>query len=121
MLNEAINCYTQAIQLNPSCAVYPANRAMCLIKQEKYGAAEVDCTLAIGLDAKYSKAYHRRATARVKLGKLEEAKKDYEELLKLEPNSQLVKIELQKLEQQVESRNLVFAIEKKKNKNQRNL
>ena len=36
MLNEAINCYTHAINLDPENAVYPANRAMCLIKQEKY-------------------------------------------------------------------------------------
>lgn len=35
MLNEAINCYTKAIEFDPTKAVYPANRAMCLIKQEK--------------------------------------------------------------------------------------
>ncbi|CAF0714457.1 unnamed protein product [Brachionus calyciflorus] len=113
MLNEAINCYTQAIQLDPLNAVYPGNRAMCLLKQEKYGAAEADCTLAIELDSKYAKAYHRRGTARFKLGKFEEAKKDYEMLLKLEPNSKLAQTELNKLEQLVESRNLVFPVFKK--------
>lgn len=115
MLNEAINCYTSAIQLDPANAVYPANRAMCLIKQEKYGAAEVDCSLSIQLDQKYSKAYHRRATARFKLGKFEESKKDYEMLLKLEPNSKLAQTELNKLEQLIESRNLVFPVHKKEN------
>ena len=85
---------------------------MCLLKQEKYGAAEVDCTLSITIDPAYSKSYHRRATARVKLGKLEDARKDYEQLLKLEPDSNLAKIELNKLEQSIEMRQLVFPIVK---------
>ena len=32
---EAIEQYTKAIELDPSNAVLPANRAMALIKQEK--------------------------------------------------------------------------------------
>ena len=36
LLNEAINCYTTAIELEPTNYVYPGNRAMCLIKQEKF-------------------------------------------------------------------------------------
>ncbi|RNA44298.1 RNA polymerase II-associated 3 [Brachionus plicatilis] len=83
---------------------------MCLIKQEKYAAAEVDCTTSIELDSKYTKAYHRRATARFKLGKFEEARKDYEMVLKLEPSSKLAQSELGKLEQLIESRNLVFPV-----------
>jgi predicted Zn-dependent protease len=35
LLNEAINCYTKAMELDPAKAVYPANRAMCMLKQEK--------------------------------------------------------------------------------------
>lgn len=83
---------------------------MCLIKQERYAAAIVDCNLSISLDSKYSKAYHRRATALIKLGKLEEAKRDYEELLKLEPSSKLAQVELNKLEQMIDSRQLVFPV-----------
>lgn len=40
----------------------------------RYKEAEEDCTKAISLDSTYSKAFARRATARVTLGKLEEAK-----------------------------------------------
>lgn len=40
----------------------------------RYQEAEEDCTKAIYLDRTYSKAFARRATARVALGKLEEAK-----------------------------------------------
>ena len=85
---------------------------MCLLKQEKYGAAEVDCNLSIQLDPTYAKLYHRRATARAKLGKLEEARKDFERLLKLEPQSKLAQVELNKLEQSIEMRQLVFPIVK---------
>ena len=85
---------------------------MCLLKQEMYGAAEVDCNLSIQLDPTYTKSYHRRATARAKLGKLEEARKDFEHLLKLEPQSKLAQVELNKLEQSIEMRQLVFPIVK---------
>lgn len=110
LLNEAITCYTRAIEYDPTNAIYPANRAMCLLKQEKYAAAEVDCTLSIALDPKFSKSYHRRATARARLGRLEEARSDYEQLLKLEPNSKLAQIELNKLQQSIDMVQLVFPI-----------
>ncbi len=112
MLNEAINCYTKAFELDPDNAIYTANRAMCLLKQEKFAAAEKDCTLSIALDPKYTKAYHRRATARVKLGKLDEARKDFEYLLKLDPTNKAAQTELNKLESQIENRQFVFPINK---------
>lgn len=40
----------------------------------RYTEAEEDCSKAISLDSTYTKAFARRATARVALGKLEEAK-----------------------------------------------
>lgn len=39
----------------------------------RFKEAEEDCTKAISLDSTYSKAFARRATARVALGKLQEA------------------------------------------------
>jgi tetratricopeptide (TPR) repeat protein len=35
MLTEAIECYTKAMDLNPLNAIYPANRAMCFLKQDQ--------------------------------------------------------------------------------------
>ena len=83
---------------------------MCLLKQQMCAAAEADCNMSIQLDPNYAKSYHRRATARIHLGKLEDAKKDYEALLKLEPTSKLAQSELNKLEQMIDSRPLVFPI-----------
>lgn len=113
LFNDAINCYTRAIELDPTNHIYPANRAMCLIKQEKYGAAELDCSLSLTLDSNYAKAYHRRATCRTYLKKYDEAKKDIEALLNLEPNNKIAQLELVKLEEMMEGRRLVFPIHKK--------
>jgi tetratricopeptide (TPR) repeat protein len=111
-LNEAIECYTKAIEFDPLNPIYLCNRAICLIKQEKYSAAEKDCSLSISLDPNYVKAYHRRATARISLKKLEEAKGDYEHLLKLEPNNKLFQTELNKLQKSIDSEQFVFPVNK---------
>lgn len=112
LYDDAINCYTRAIELDQTNAIFPANRAMCLLKQEKYAAAEVDCTLSITLDPKYVKAFHRRGTARIGLKKLNEAKEDFEEVLKLEPFNKEAQKELIKIEKEVESMSIVFPIDK---------
>lgn len=66
--------------------------------------------MSIALDPSYSKAYHRRGTARLNLGKLDEARRDFEELLRIEPNSKLAQIELNKIEIALLSNNLVFPV-----------
>ncbi len=78
----------------------------------RYGAAEVDCTLAITLDPKYIKAYHRRGTARLALKRYNEAKEDFENVLKLEPFNKAAQQELIKIEKELESMTLVFAVDK---------
>lgn len=45
---------------------------MCVLG--RYAEAEEDCTKAVGLDSTYSKAFARRGTARVALGRLSDAK-----------------------------------------------
>lgn len=52
---QAIDLYTQAIELNGQNAVYWANRAFAHIKLEEYGSAIQDATKAIEVDPKYSK------------------------------------------------------------------
>jgi len=53
--SQAIDLYTQAIELNGQNAVYWANRAFAHIKLEEYGSAIQDATKAIEIDPKYSK------------------------------------------------------------------
>jgi len=97
----AINRYTIAADLNPRSAIIFANRAMALIKLERYAAAEVDCTKAIELEPDYAKAVARRATARARLKRFKEAKEDQERLLELQPNNKQAKLEIAKLEKEL--------------------
>ncbi|XP_078342853.1 RNA polymerase II-associated protein 3-like isoform X2 [Oculina patagonica] len=94
---EAINCYTTGIQLDPTNAVLPANRAMCLLKLQRYGAAEADCNQALSLDGSYTKAYLRRGAARFQLGRIQEAEADYREVLALEPSNKQAQEELKNI------------------------
>lgn len=96
-LDSAIAKYTQAMALDPSNPILPANRAMAYIKIEKYAAAEADCNKCIKLDPKYIKAYLRRGTSRIKLAKPEAAREDFQKVLGLEPWNKEAKKELEKL------------------------
>jgi tetratricopeptide (TPR) repeat protein len=54
---QAIDLYSQAINLNSSDVVYWANRAFAHTKLEEYGSAVQDATKAIEIDSKYSKVF----------------------------------------------------------------
>lgn len=94
----AIECYTTGMQAAPSNPVFPANRAMAYLSLKKYSEAETDCTLTLSLDPSYTKAYLRRGTARVALGKTTSARKDFMDALKLEPNNPQAKREVRKID-----------------------
>ncbi|KAK5841858.1 hypothetical protein PVK06_004182 [Gossypium arboreum] len=53
---QAIDLYTQTIELNSQNAVYWANRSLAHTKLEEYGSAIQDATKAIEVDPKYLKA-----------------------------------------------------------------
>ncbi|KAF9199917.1 hypothetical protein BGZ49_009903, partial [Haplosporangium sp. Z 27] len=61
--------------------------------------AERDCTLGLKLDSKNVKALWRRGIARRSLGKMDEAKNDFDAALKIDPANKAVKEELAKLQQ----------------------
>ncbi|KAI5661992.1 hypothetical protein M9H77_21315 [Catharanthus roseus] len=84
--SQAIDLYTQAIELNGENAVYWANRALAHTKLEEYGSAIQDATKAIEIDPKYSKGYYRRGAAYLAMGKFKDALKDFQQVKKLCPN-----------------------------------
>ncbi len=63
----------------------------------RYASAESNCSLALTLDDRYLKAYLRRGTARLKLGRIEEARDDFTVALRLEPGNKIARSELNKL------------------------
>lgn len=85
------------MELDPKEAVYFINRAMAYLKLQKWEDAELDCTIGLMLHPDNTKALWRRGIARRELGKLEEAKKDLQDALHLEPHDKAVKEELDKL------------------------
>ncbi|XP_057430690.1 serine/threonine-protein phosphatase 5 isoform X2 [Lotus japonicus] len=83
---QAIELYTEAIELDSQNAVYLANRAFAHLRLEEYGSAILDATKAIEVDPKYSKGYYRRGAAHLGLGKFKEALKDFQQVKKMCPN-----------------------------------
>ena len=78
---SAITEYTNAIALadaqDPESAKFYGNRAQCHACLEDHAAAEADCSAALSRDPKYVKALVRRANAREKQGKTEQAIVDF--------------------------------------------
>ncbi|GBG24721.1 Peptidyl-prolyl cis-trans isomerase FKBP5 [Hondaea fermentalgiana] len=64
-----------------------ANRAMALLKLERWAEAERDCDAALEVDASFTKAYIRRGMARHRRGKYLDAIDDFEEALQHEPRN----------------------------------
>ncbi|CAK8676635.1 serine/threonine-protein phosphatase 5-like [Clavelina lepadiformis] len=89
---DAVCLYTQAIGVYPKSAVYYANRSFAHLRLENYGYALEDATRAIENDRKYIKAYYRRASAYMSLGKFKPALRDFEAVVKVKPKDKDAKL-----------------------------
>ncbi|CAK8690561.1 unnamed protein product [Clavelina lepadiformis] len=98
--NKSVEHYTRGMQYDPDNPLLPANRAMAYLKLQKYVESEADCTLSLSLDPAYVKAYLRRGAARHALGKVQSAIKDFNDVLKLEPENKQAKMELENIKKQ---------------------
>ena len=90
---KAVECYTRAIELDPSQAPIYTNRAACNLQLLKYKKVVEDGLKAAQLDPKFSKAYLRAGQGYLQMGKTREAREQFDLALKLEPNSDLYKRE----------------------------
>ncbi|XP_072408033.1 RNA polymerase II-associated protein 3 [Chiloscyllium punctatum] len=95
--DEAIECYTRAMTMDPYNPAFPTNRASTFLKLKKYAVAESDCNLAIALDRSFLKAYLRRGAARMKLKNFQGAKEDFEMVLNLDAQNFEAQNELRKV------------------------
>lgn len=82
--DNAIKYYSEALELNPSNAIYYSNRSLAYLRTECYGYALADATKALEIDKNYIKGYYRRATSNMALGKFKAALKDYETVRKMD-------------------------------------
>ncbi|XP_032493147.1 small glutamine-rich tetratricopeptide repeat-containing protein beta-like [Phocoena sinus] len=97
----AVDCYTQAIELDPNNAVYYCNRAAAQSKLGHYTDAVKDCEKAIAIDSKYSKTYGRMGLALTAMNKFEEAVTSYQKALDLDPENDSYKSNLKIAEQKL--------------------
>ncbi|KAJ3226678.1 hypothetical protein HK099_004422 [Clydaea vesicula] len=88
---EAIDFYTQAIEVDNQNAVFYANRAAAHSQNGDHANAVVDSKLAIEVDPDYSKAYSRMGHAQFCMGDYKEAVQSYESGLALDPENQTMK------------------------------
>ncbi|KAF9335092.1 hypothetical protein BGZ91_010609 [Linnemannia elongata] len=92
--DEAVEKYTEAIEVNPNVAAFYANRAFAHTKLEAYGAAILDGDKAVEVDPKYAKGYYRRGVGKYALARYKEAAKDFRIVLKFAPNDKDAKLKL---------------------------
>lgn len=90
---QAIDYYTQAIELHEN-HIYYGNRAICFLRTEKYESCIKDCDKAIALDATWHKAYNRKGSALLKLGKIDEAVEQFKKVVQLGKNMDEAKKDL---------------------------
>ncbi|KAG9044160.1 hypothetical protein FS837_008712 [Tulasnella sp. UAMH 9824] len=113
---EAVGHYSAAIFLDRSDPTLPLNRAAAYLKLGKNEDAERDCSTVLGLPSGKNnvKALFRRYQARMALGKKGDAERgvgltgvgpdrDLREALKIEPQNEAVKKELQQFRSSVEA------------------
>ncbi len=55
LYEQAIDLYTNALDLDPTVAVYYGNRSIAYLKTESYGYALIDASRALELDPAYIK------------------------------------------------------------------
>jgi len=87
-LDKAIDCYTQAIELDPLFAKPYADRGYCYARTGRHQQAIVDYNEAIRLETEEpsSLVYNNRALSYEELGMHEQAIADYNEALRINAN-----------------------------------
>lgn len=92
---KAIECYTEAIQLDPSNHVLYSNRSAANAKDQKYEQALSDAEKCVELKPDWGKGYSRLGAAYSFLKRYDEAEKAYTKGLQLDPENAQLKSSLE--------------------------
>lgn len=106
----AIRTYSRALRTCPlkfkkERAIMYSNRAACKLRLEDKEEAIRDCTKALDLHPHYTKALLRRAELYEATDKLEDALKDFEKVLELDPSQHSARAACLRLPDQIKERN----------------
>ncbi|XP_076158432.1 sperm-associated antigen 1A [Alosa pseudoharengus] len=98
---DALEKYSECLQMKPNeCAVF-TNRALCYLRVDRFQEAKQDCDSALEIEPTNKKAFYRRALAFKGLKDYLSASTDLQEVLQLDPN-------VQEAEQELEQVTLLF-------------
>lgn len=84
---EAVDAYSEAIRIDPTCAVYYANRAAAYASLSDHEKSAEDAQRSVEIDPLYAKGWSRLGTSYTILGRHDEAVDAYEEASRLEPTN----------------------------------
>mmetsp|Transcript_27443 Transcript_27443/g.76716 ORF Transcript_27443/g.76716 Transcript_27443/m.76716 type:complete len:494 (+) Transcript_27443:103-1584(+) len=110
-IQEAIDKYSEAIEVGGDNAIIFSNRALCWLRLDMNGAAMEDAVKAIKTDPQYAKGYYRRGSARYGLGKYKLALQDFTTTCKLMPKSKAARERMKECKKTVDRVNFERAIE----------
>lgn len=92
---KALECYSQAINLDPSNAIYFSNRAAAHSMLGDHFSALEDAKQSCNLNPNYAKAYNRLGKAHLALGEPEDAVVAFTKALEIDPKDSTVKASLE--------------------------
>ena len=95
---EALDCYTKSIELDPSDPILYSNRSAMYTNLGKYDEAIKDADKAIELNPAYGKAYIRKGSALYSQNKIDEALQVYKLGLEKDPNNEQIKNAINEIE-----------------------
>eukprot|EP00274_Cyanoptyche_gloeocystis_P004964 CAMPEP_0196666342 /NCGR_PEP_ID=MMETSP1086-20130531/64443_1 /TAXON_ID=77921 /ORGANISM="Cyanoptyche gloeocystis , Strain SAG4.97" /LENGTH=491 /DNA_ID=CAMNT_0042003521 /DNA_START=40 /DNA_END=1515 /DNA_ORIENTATION=- len=95
---EAIKCYSSAIQINENSAPYYSNRAAAYLMMKNYKDATRDCMKSIALDPSFVKAYIRCGKSHLAVGELKQARKQFQQALSVDPSCAEAKEEIKNID-----------------------
>jgi stress-induced-phosphoprotein 1 len=95
---EALKCYTEAVNREPTDHIHYSNRSVCHYNMGNFEKALEDANSCIGIKPDWGKGYLRKGMAELKLNKTDEAELSYKKGLELEPNNQQLKDGLNEIE-----------------------
>ena len=98
-LDDAIACYTTAIELAPENHVFHSNRSAANTRAKKYDAAVNDAARCIALKPDWARGYSRHGYALYSLARYEEAAVAYQNGLDLDDGDQSMRDGLKKAQQ----------------------
>lgn len=106
---RAVDSYTAALEQDRNATIL-CNRAFAYIKLECAGAAIADAEEALKLDPSFVKAYYRKASAHVLLGKVKEAFRDFKHVVTMCPDDADARTKLAQCEKEVKRIAFINAI-----------